>query len=850
MTLAIDGSAVEAVGSGHTLALPGLTTTVAGDVIVVNTLNNYGGAVSVTSPHLTFTPRVNPAYGADEIGEFYAISPRTLSSEVITIACVNSAGYLSACAFAISGADTGPYDLNTSLPAASGTAPVSISTSQPSTMILGAFRHATNASPTAESGFTLISGANYLCSEYKVETTAQSGLSVGDGGNSDVNGAIVDALTGPSPAIDGSAVTAVGSGHTLALPGLTTTVAGDVIVVNTINNYGGAVSVTSPHLTFTPRVNPAYGADEIGEFYAISPGTLSSEVITITCVNSAGYLSACAFAVKGVNPGPFDLNSSLPATSGSAPVTISTTAANTMILGAFRQATVTSPGAASGFTLISGANYLCSEYKIESTAQSGLSVGDGSNSDVNGAIADAIVIAPSGGPGPAASGSFVNADFTNLTGSTVVRELFGGSTATLMDNGWALCSDSSFQAASLAINPPLVRFNCNSGGSGSTGTWAEVFGTPPGTPDWTGPDVFIANAHLMFNLATTKIILGIGGLSQTGTDGDTMGATTAQFACMAQQIVDHFATTTGGDGNIVPIAGVEIMNEWDGRLTPSQYESYFHAAAVAIHSIAPNMLMYGPVTANNGSDISSWLALANATDFNGSLDDHAYSKCPQDPNPTDNEVAQALNGGAGTVPNGWAANISTIVSGTFAAAYRMFNGEYNIDCASGDSRQQDWRGALFACSWVNKLVDGAASGNVVEAGIWEYGTAGNHYGLFVGSSGSWSPTPQASYLSKAAQVCPGARCVTSNPGASDALSWSTVNGTHFSTTIVNPDSSAISGPVALSHWPVNGSGNGTVNVWTVSSAHPNGQLTTGVSVTAGMTASITIPALGMVIIYD
>lgn len=457
----------------------------------------------------------------------------------------------------------------------------------------------------------------------------------------------------------------------------------------------------------------------------------------------------------------------------------------------------------------------------------------------------------SGGPGPAVTGSFVNANFSSLTGATVVRELFGGSTATMMDNGWVLCNDASFIAASRAMNPSLVRFNCNSGNS-DCGTWGDVFGAPPGTPNWTGPNRFIANAHSMFNLPTTRIIMGIGGPSVGFASCiDTMSASTSQFASMALQIAQHFATTPGGDGNIVPIYGFEIMNEWDGRISPATYASYFNAAAVAIHGAFPNAKMYGPTTANSPGDCQAFVAATNATNLNGPLDDHAYLKCPRDPVPSDTLVVQAINAGMGTLPGQWSSQISnTVLAGTFAANYRMFNGEYNIDCADGDARQQDWRGAVYASSWVNKLVDSASHNNIVEAGIWEYGTAGNFYGQFVGSSGNWSPTPQARYLAQAVQVCPGLRVTVATAGtatAAGALSWSTVNGNHFSTTIVNPSAGAISGQVALSRWPVNGTGNGTISVWTQGQTNPNGVITS-VAVTGGLTGTITIPTLGQVIL--
>jgi hypothetical protein len=127
---------------------------------------------------------------------------------------------------------------------------------------------------------------------------------------------------------------------------------------------------------------------------ALAAGTLSAQTITVT-VTSATFNTIDIFAVNGAKTSaPFDVNGSLPAISATDPVSVSTTAANTMILAAFRNSAGSST-AGTGFTLIGGADFQLTEYKIVSAAQTGLSVTMGTGAGTsNGAIGDAIVQGP------------------------------------------------------------------------------------------------------------------------------------------------------------------------------------------------------------------------------------------------------------------------------------------------------------------------------------------------------------------------------------------------------------------------------------------------------------------------
>ncbi len=192
--------------------------------------------------------------------------------------------------------------------------------------------------------------------------------------------------------LDGSAIGNSGSTGSTTVT-LTTTQANDVIVVFVVTNFASSTTVSSPTLgTFALRATASPGSQPITEWYSVSVGILTSEVITIS--SSGGtFVTATAFAVHGAKTSaPFDLNGSLPATSTTDPVSVSTTSAPTMVIGGFR-ANVASTPAGTGYTVIqSNSFFALTEYQIVSSPQSGLSVTMGSGAGTSGgSIGDAIV---------------------------------------------------------------------------------------------------------------------------------------------------------------------------------------------------------------------------------------------------------------------------------------------------------------------------------------------------------------------------------------------------------------------------------------------------------------------------
>lgn len=443
--------------------------------------------------------------------------------------------------------------------------------------------------------------------------------------------------------------------------------------------------------------------------------------------------------------------------------------------------------------------------------------------------------------GPAASGSFINVDFINRTSKVIARELFGVSTATMLDFNFALCNNTSFQIASRSLNVPLLRFNCNSGSSGGN-VWANLFANGPrGRPDWSVIAPLINNLWKIVDLTKCKIIMGFGGTSGAATD--TNGWSVTDFAHALTVVVNHMRTTPGGDGKPINPKYWEIMNE--PGISAATYNSYFNACADAVHAIDPTYVVTGPCSPNDAGRVGSLIAATNATRL-GLPNWHVYLHCPGiDPVPSNLQIARALTGGAGTDPVGFANGINSLSSGNFTANLPWFCGEYNIGCGPSDTngREQNILGACFAASWLMKMA--ATANPVMWAGIWEYGNSGG-WGTMSGRN--FVIDPQGYFLSQACMAMPGTMVASADVSGFGLETWSTVDGSHLATLIVNPTTTIRSGPVALGHWPINTTGNGTIHLWVISAANPKGVVST-VTVTAGMTASISLPGQSVAILY-
>jgi hypothetical protein len=171
---------------------PATLTTAYRDVIIyVVTFSGAGGlhvtSVSDTAGNTWANRAAVPQSGPNAIEVWYAKASGPLSSDVITPTFSGAASSQASIAFGVSCANLStPFDSNGSLPntIANLATAATISTSNANDFIYGFYVFAGTATPTAGSGFTLISNVGsfgYMMTEYQIVTSTQSGLAVSVG---------------------------------------------------------------------------------------------------------------------------------------------------------------------------------------------------------------------------------------------------------------------------------------------------------------------------------------------------------------------------------------------------------------------------------------------------------------------------------------------------------------------------------------------------------------------------------------------------------------------------------------------------------------------------------------------
>ena len=201
-------------------------------------------------------------------------------------------------------------------------------------------------------------------------------------------------------ALDGVVNYSGASGMSM-LPGLTTANTNVVIILFIYGNGTSASAISdTAGLTWNFRASytsNTYANNNIALYYAVSSAALSNDVITITSAAFNG-ITAIAFGVSGANTTtPFDTNVSLPMTGETDPGTISTTASNTMALGAFIDAFTAYPTPGAGYSQTISTYTFLAEYQVFSSPQTNLSVTQGSGTGIsNGYICDALQAAGGG----------------------------------------------------------------------------------------------------------------------------------------------------------------------------------------------------------------------------------------------------------------------------------------------------------------------------------------------------------------------------------------------------------------------------------------------------------------------
>ena len=426
----------------------------------------------------------------------------------------------------------------------------------------------------------------------------------------------------------------------------------------------------------------------------------------------------------------------------------------------------------------------------------------------------------SGSVGPAASSDFVTADFTNMTSPAgvanvvVVPQLFGAATGGLANHGFSAVGNATTRSLIRALNLPLMRLNSITYDQSASGV-----------------SPLVQHALDLFPSTCTWVI---------GVDSPSAGS----------ELASYFKANSP----IVPTLW-EVHNESQPGQSSDSYDADAIAIANAVKSVDSSYRVAGDQSA--GLDIGDLRALVAGTDSStlGLLDYHDYLYCNDGNNaPSDEDVCFARNGSSSNSFADDQQAVQQAVQGTFAAQLPVLLGEYNDECSASfnDLRAGTSVGAAFMVSATLGMA--AVSTQPVWAATWDLmDDEGANYNLIDGQNNVY---PQYYTLQRLIATMPGKMVNTSQGGsASGVQSWATKSGAGFGLAIVNSNPNDVSGRVALSHWPVNASGTGTATLWSypqvggMTSPVANTPGTTStVTVSAGMTDSITVPGHSVVIL--
>jgi hypothetical protein len=406
----------------------------------------------------------------------------------------------------------------------------------------------------------------------------------------------------------------------------------------------------------------------------------------------------------------------------------------------------------------------------------------------------------------------------------VSRRMWGVSTGGAGNWNFRPFTDAKFRSQAGAINPALWRFNGNLNGpqygDGGERTGLSQYFDRNGAVNASTWANLIQNFPAVDPLGMSTVIVGVNIDNKFGfTDVATYGAAMGNLA-------RHLDNAIMPNGRKFPIIGFESQNE--SSIPVAIRMPYYNAMVRAVKAVNPNLLVCGPV----GDFATAWMPdfqrQASQLDV---YDYHVYiGAYPDilDPPYATMRGTEDIDGVVGVLTPGPQA---------------IFVGEYNIDWNCQDPNQHKHIGAVYDAVMLMQVLN--RSPLPVWASIWDAfgdGTCG------IIDHSSNDIYPGGHFISQGVRTIHGPRWNVHRNAAGLLACAVTPSPGRLGLMIVNNGKGAQSGKtIALSHWPVNPSGNGTANIWQLSRSVPLGS-TRALPVKAGITAAIDFPDPSITII--
>lgn len=450
------------------------------------------------------------------------------------------------------------------------------------------------------------------------------------------------------------------------------------------------------------------------------------------------------------------------------------------------------------------------------------------------------------GPGPSASSAFITADFTvpvNYVSPGSGQQIVSPRLWGVADG--AAADDGRFGArGNNTNNNSFCAFTATTyltpAGTINPGLWVFIGNTAfsPTNPWFTGTSVntsafanLLAGFPSVDTLGISGIIFGLDFTFGNVTDyGTAMGN-------LASYFYNGGAGRNMSNGHPLPVIGFTGHNEPDiaGHYTRSQIAAYYGALKTAVKSVNPNYLVVGPQPSWwNGNDggIDGFMS-----DVPG-MDGISWDGFPQGSGQTigsglwTNTDYKDAFGGAVT-------DVITKLQYTPSVMLQMGA----IDSACADPDGSDYHGAVWKA--IQQIEQLNAAPVPMYCGHWDSFLQGTS-GLI---DGNMNITPTGYLVARGVRKVTGSRWAVTTNSAGLLICTTSPGPGKATMMVVNAGQGAQnSKTVAFSKWPVNSTGNATMDTWQLTSSTTGDGTTGTVAVTSGVTAAMNFPDPSVTII--
>ena len=476
---------------------------------------------------------------------------------------------------------------------------------------------------------------------------------------------------------------------------------------------------------------------------------------------------------------------------------------------------------------------------------------------------EALACTCSGGTGPAASSSFLTVDYTSpyfyptpgtqtqdpSRGQMIISPRLwgvidgafsndgteiGAFNDTTNGNPFALLTSPSYQTKMATVNPGIWTAL-----TPPPGVWN--FGTNPPSVAANGYTNLINNFYKLDPLGVSAIILNLNWRDLNITNQTTYGQMIHAMAVYFQnQIMPNGkrCPVIGFIGQNEPSPGDDLVGYYTQIVSNCKNVTLPGGGTYIVQGPCPDSVFLGT---GNWASFSQSVPGIDVFQWDNFFEDGGF---PVGGTPMSRLQTPQSSGGV----SDWFSNgIQTQVSNTVAYQPTAYAPCGNMDAAVADPAMGDYRGAMWDA--LQRIQSANCSPVQAWNQKWDSALQGPAGFLLNTDPSPTNPiTPAGYYNGRAVRTTTGPRWnITTN--SANLISMACTSNVDITVMIVVAGQGAQNNKtVAFSHWPINSTGNGTLNVWQMTSANTADGTRTTVNVTAGVSQQLSFPDPSVTII--